>query len=67
MKNRYSLVNIQKKYKKGGFALISEKTGKEFAFGTDIKKLYEMIDKKKIKDSDKIVTYVPPLNASLIF
>ena len=67
MKNPYLLGQLQEKHKKGGFALVSEKEGKEFAFGHDIKVLYDRIREKGIKDSNKDVMYIPPLNSVNVF
>lgn len=58
--NKNILLKLQKKFKEGGFALISESTGQVYAFGEDIKKLYQIIDKKKVKDENKIVMHIPP-------
>jgi hypothetical protein len=65
--NRQLLGELQKKHKRGGFALVSEEKGQEIAFGKDIEFLYKKIDKKKIKDSSQVVMHIPPLNAVHVF
>ena len=67
LKNKNILLKLQKKYKDGGFALVSETTGQAYAFGEDIKKLYKVIDDKKVKDENKIVMHVPPVNVKHVF
>ena len=67
MQNKNILFKLQKKYKDGGFALISQTSGQIYAFGEDIKKLYKLIDKKKIKDEDKIVMHIPPIHVKHVF
>lgn len=57
MKKLSLLLKLQKKYQEGGYALVSQRTGKTFAFGEDLNKLYKIIDEKKIKDADKAVNY----------
>ncbi|MBI4009093.1 hypothetical protein HY357_02575 [Candidatus Roizmanbacteria bacterium] len=61
------LLKLQKKYKEGGFALISQASGEIIAFGKDIKKLYKVIDEKKIKDENKIVMHIPPIHVKHVF
>lgn len=56
------LLKLQKKYKDGGYVLVSPKSGKVIVFATDFKKLYEAIDRKNIDDADKLVMHVPPLH-----
>lgn len=58
MKKINLLLNLQRKFKQGGYALVS-KAGKLVVFGENIKKLYEKIDKQRIKDEDKIVMHIP--------
>ena len=60
------LLNLQKRYKQGGYALVS-KAGRLVVFGENIKKLYEKIDSQKIKDEDKIVMYIPSPRISHAF
>lgn len=67
MKRLNLLLQLQKKYQGGGYALVSQKTGKAFAFGEDLSKLYKTIDEKKIKDMDKVVMYVPPPRVKHVF
>lgn len=67
MKNKNLLLNLQKKYQKGGYALVSPKSGEVFAYGINLKNLYESIDRNKIKDSDKLVMYIPSRNVTHAF
>lgn len=61
------LLKLQKKYKDGGFALVSQLSGEVYAYGEDIKKLYKVIDEKKIKDENKIVMHIPPIHVKHVF
>ncbi len=54
------LQNLQKKYKDGGYALVSPDTGRVALFADTIKKLYQAIEIKQIQDADKVVMYIPP-------
>jgi hypothetical protein len=67
MKKTNLLLKLQKRYHEGGYALVSQKTGKTFAFGGDLNKLYKIIAEKKIKDIDKTVMYVPPPRVKHVF
>ncbi len=67
MKNKYLLVKLQKKYKDGGYALVSLEKGQVFAFADNLSKLYEIIDAKNIEDENKTVMYVPPPNVKHVF
>lgn len=67
MKNKNILLKLQEKYHDGGYALVSPDTGRIFAFGQNLKKLYTNIDTRKIKDEDKIVMYVPPPRVKHVF
>ena len=67
IRHKNILIKLQKKYKDGGFALVSQASGEVVAFGEDIKKLYKLIDKKKIKDEDKIVMHIPPIHVKHVF
>lgn len=67
MKKINLLLKLQKRYQEGGYALVSQKTGKAFAFGEDLNKLYKIIDEKKIKDIDKTIMYVPPPRVKHVF
>lgn len=62
IKHKNILLKLQKKYHEGGYALVSQKSGQIYAFGDDIKKLYDLIEKKKIKDENRLVMYIPPLH-----
>ena len=66
-RNKNILLNLQKKYKDGGFALVSQTSGEVSAFGEDIKKLYKVIDDKKINDENKIVMHIPPIHVKHVF
>lgn len=67
MKRKNLLLNIQNKYKEGGYALVSPKSGKVSAFAENLKKLYQTIDRRKIKDSDKLVMHIPSPNVKHAF
>lgn len=67
MKKLNLLLRLQKRYQEGGYALVSQKTGKAFAFGEDLNKLYKIIEEKKIRDMDKVVMYVPPPRVKHVF
>ena len=67
IRHKNILIKLQKKYKDGGFALVSQASGEVIAFGEDIKKLYEVIDEKKIKDENKIVMHIPPIHVKHVF
>ncbi len=60
-------MTLQKKHQRGGYALVSPKSGKLYVFGNDVKALYQKIEKEKINDSDKMVMYVPPLHVKHVF
>ncbi|MBI2029059.1 hypothetical protein HYT02_01445 [Candidatus Gottesmanbacteria bacterium] len=59
MKNRNVLLQLQKKYREGGYALVSSESGRVFVFAKTLKELYKTIDDKKIKDEDKTVMHIP--------
>jgi len=67
IKQRNILLKLQKKYHDGGFALVSQASGEVFAYGKDIKKLYKVIEEKKIKDANKIVIHIPPIHVKYVF
>ena len=67
MKKLSLLSKLQKIHQEGGYALISQKTGKVFAFAEDLKKLYKTVDEKRIKDVDKTVMHVPPPRVKHVF
>lgn len=58
MKNQL-VATLQKKYHESGYALVSPKSGKVFAFEKSIQRLYNTIEEKQIPDKDKIVMHVP--------
>jgi len=66
MKNKNFMLKLQKEHQEGGYALVSE-SGEIYAFAHDLKKLYGVIDAKKIKDADKVVMYVPPIHIKHVF
>ncbi|MBI2587394.1 hypothetical protein HYW29_01110 [Candidatus Amesbacteria bacterium] len=61
------LIKLGKKYKSGGYALVSPSSGRVAAYGKDIKLLYQKIDRDKINDSDKMVMYIPSSHHVHIF
>lgn len=67
MRNKNLLLTLQKKYQEGGYVLVSPKSGKVVAFGEDLAHLYEVIDRKKIKDADKVVMHIPPPSVTHAF
>jgi dTDP-4-dehydrorhamnose 3,5-epimerase-like enzyme len=67
MKSKHLLLKLQKKYKTGGYALVSPKSGQVVIFSEDIKSLYQTIDKEKINDTNKLVMYVPPPHVKHVF
>jgi len=67
MNKKNILMKLQEKYKEGGYALVSPKTGKVMAFSETLQSLYTIIDQKQIHDADKMVMYVPPPNLKHVF
>jgi hypothetical protein len=67
MKNKNLLLQLQKTYRKGGYALVSADKNKVVAFGSDLKSLYAKIDEKGIKDADKVVMHIPPPHVQHVF
>lgn len=67
MANKNLLLKLQKQHHEGGYALVSPKTGQVVAFADDIKMLYQTIERKKIRDADKLVMYVPPPKVKHVF
>ena len=67
MKRKNLLLKLQKKYQEGGYALISPKSGEVLAYGKNLKHLYTTIDRKKIKDADKLVMHIPTPNITHAF
>lgn len=61
------LIRLQKKYSKGGYALVGPKSGKVFAHGMDLQSLYKHIDKKRVNDADKLVMYIPTPGYTHVF
>lgn len=61
------LQNLQKKYKQGGYALVSPRSGRVALFADTIKKLYQTIQGKNINDENKVVMYVPQRKGSHVF
>lgn len=60
MKRKNLLLQLQRKYQEGGYALVTPKTGKVVAYGEDLENLYATIDRKKINDAGKLVMFIPP-------
>lgn len=58
------LQNLQKKYTRGGYALVSPHSGRVALYADTIKKLYQTIETKNINDADKVVMYIPPPNVT---
>jgi len=52
------LIKLQKKYEDGGYALVSDK-GQVLAYGEDMRKLYQVIEKKRIDDKRGVVWFIP--------
>ena len=52
-------MHLQDRFKKGGYVMIAPKSGRVYAYGQDIKKLYDQIQKKKIPGENKLVMFVP--------
>lgn len=67
MPQKNLLLTLQKKYKTGGYALVSPKNGRVSAFGEDLKQLYKTINEEKINDADKMVMYIPPPHVKHVF
>lgn len=67
MKSKNLLLQLQKKYHEGGYALVSPKSGEVLAYGKSLKHLYTTIDRKKIKDNDKLVMHIPSPNVTHAF
>lgn len=53
------LLNLQKRYEDGGYVLVAPSSGRVYAYGRDIKKLYEKIMKDEIPSTNKLIMYVP--------
>lgn len=67
VEKRNLLLNLQRKFKDGGYALVSEKNGRVFAYAETIKKLYQKIEEKNVKDENKTVVYVPSAKVKHVF
>lgn len=67
IKHKNILLSLQKKYHKGGYALVSPRKGNVLAFGDDLELLYKTIEKKKITDKDELVMYIPPPSVKHVF
>lgn len=64
---KIQLFDIQKKYKAGGYVLLSEKEDKVLVFGKSVKKLYDLARKKGLDKGDTTTMYVPPKNKICVF
>jgi len=67
MQNQYILISLQERFKTGGFVLLAPRSGRVYAYGKDIKKLYEKIKRKEISSENKIIMYVPRPDVSHVF
>ena len=67
MEKKQLLLQLQKKFQEGGYALIYPKSGRVAAFSENLKKLYQTIDQKKIDDKNKLVMYIPPPHVAHVF
>lgn len=61
------LIRLQRKYQKGGYALVAPKSGKVLAHGQDLPRLYKVIEKKHVNDKDKLVMYIPTPGYTHVF
>lgn len=67
MQKNTLLLNLQKKYKQGGYALVSPESGKVWLYADTVKNLYKTIEMKDIPDADKLVMYIPQRKGSHVF
>lgn len=67
VKKRNLLLKLQRRFKDGGYALVSEESGRVFAYGENLKKLYQRIEQENVKDEDKTVVYVPSAKVKHVF
>jgi len=58
---------LQKKFKQGGYVLVSPQSGRVAVHAMDIKSLYKKIDSEKIKDEGKTVVYIPSAKYTHVF
>lgn len=59
MHNKHLLVNLQERFKKGGYVLVAPNSGRVYAYGEDIEKLHKKMAKKHVAAGTKHVMFVP--------
>jgi hypothetical protein len=52
-------MNLQERFEKGGYVLFAPKSGRVYAYGSDIEKMFKKIVKNKIPVNKKQVMFVP--------
>ncbi|MCR4263620.1 MAG: hypothetical protein NUV98_02785 [Candidatus Roizmanbacteria bacterium] len=67
MHNNHLLMNLQDRFKKGGYVLVAPKSGRVYAYGEDIEKMYEKIIKDKIPSTNKHIMFIPRADRQYVF
>ncbi|MBI4136708.1 hypothetical protein HY469_01450 [Candidatus Roizmanbacteria bacterium] len=66
MHDKYLLMKLENRFKKGGYVLIAPKSGRVYAYGEDIEKMFKKIIKNNIPMENKHVMFVPRKDAQYI-